>query len=205
MAKRRVSLSPSQRRSVYEMHLAGEPVRDIMAAFDISQTTAYKILQEERGEADMARSESVVAGNKKYGRLVYTGGDTYKGTCLVGNGARSREFKASNATAAKEQWAQWCQELRDSESAFLANCEPRPKEAEQPEQPEEVKQPEQPEQTKEAPSNRVYLLWVNGEKPMFYGVYQSMTDAFGEMDRLNEVAKFLGSASTFEVEEVEQR
>lgn len=199
MAKRRVSLSPSQRRSVYEMHLAGEPVRDIMAAFDISQTTAYKILQEERGEADMARSESVVAGNKKYGRLVYTGGDTYKGTCLVGNGARSREFKAQNATAAKEQWAQWCQELRDSESAFLANCEPRPKEAEQPEQPKEAEQPE------EAPSSRVYLLWVNGEKPMFYGVYQSMTEAFGEMDRLNEVAKFLGSASTFEVEEVEQR
>lgn len=199
MAKRRVSLSPSQRRSVYEMHLAGEPVRDIMAAFDISQTTAYKILQEERGEADMARSESVVAGNKKYGRLVYTGGDTYKGTCLVGNGARSREFKAQNATAAKEQWAQWCQELRDSESAFLANCEPRPKEAEQPEQPKEAEQPE------EAPTNRVYLLWVNGEKPMFYGVYQSMTEAFGEMDRLNEVAKFLGSASTFEVEEVEQR
>lgn len=199
MAKRRVSLSPSQRRSVYEMHLAGEPVRDITAAFDISQTTAYKILQDERGEADMARSESVVAGNKKYGRLVYTGGDTYKGTCLVGNGARSREFNASNATDAKEQWAQWCQELRDSESAFLANCEPRPKEAEQPEQPEEV------EQAEEAPSNRVYLLWVNGEKPMFYGVYQSMTDAFGEMDRLNEVARFLGSASTFEVEEVEQR
>lgn len=197
--KRRVSLSPSQRRSVYEMHLAGEPVRDIMAAFDISQTTAYKILQEERGEADMARSESVVAGNKKYGRLVYTGGDTYKGTCLVGNGARSREFKASNSTAAKEQWAQWCQELRDSESAFLANCEPRPKEVEQPEQPKEDEQPE------EAPTSRVYLLWVNGEKPMFYGVYQSMTDAFGEMDRLNEVAKFLGSASTFEVEEVEQR
>lgn len=199
MAKRRVSLSPSQRRSVYEMHLAGEPVRDIMAAFDISQTTAYKILQEERGEADMARSESVVAGNKKYGRLVYTGGDTYKGTCLVGNGARSREFKASNATVAKEQWAQWCQELRDSESAFLANCEPRPKEVEQPEQPEK------PEESKEAPSNRMYLLWVNGEKPMFYGVYQSMTEAFGEMDRLNEVARFLGSASTFEVEEVEQR
>lgn len=202
MAKRRVSLSPSQRRAVYEMHLAGEPVRDIMAAFDISQTTAYKILQEERGEADVARSESVVAGNKKYGRLVYTGGDTYKGTCLVGNGARSREFKASNSTAAKEQWAQWCQELRDSESTFLANCEPRPKEVEQPEQPE---QPEQVEQPEEAPSSRLYLLWVNGEKPMFYGVYQSMTEAFGEMDRLNEVAKFLGSASTFEVEEVEQR
>ena len=123
MAKPRVILSDSQRRSVYEMHLAGESTRDIMAAFDISEPTVYRILKKE--QENVAAQELVIAGNKKDGRLISIGRGKYDGTCLVGTRAKSREFKAPNAIAAKAEWERWCAELRESEAAFLKNCEPR--------------------------------------------------------------------------------
>lgn len=202
MAKARVALSPSQRRSVYEMRLAGESVEDVMAAYGVSRSTVYKVVKEEREGSGMARGEMVIAGNKRHGRLVSTGGDTYKGTCLVGNGAKSREFRAPNAVAAKEEWAAWCEQLRADEAAFLANCAPRPKAQEPPEEivAEEVAEGEA---VAEAERGAAYLLWAGGDgAPRFYGLYQSLDGALAEMDKLNEVAAFLGSASTFEVEEV---
>lgn len=51
----------------------------------------------------------------------------------------------------------------------------------------------------------VYVLWAKSESPRLYGVYRTMEDALKEVDRLNEVAAFLGSEGAFEVEEVQWR
>ena len=48
----------------------------------------------------------------------------------------------------------------------------------------------------------VYVLWAKSAEPRFYGAYRHMGDALGEMDRLNDVAAFLCSESSFEVNEV---
>lgn len=51
----------------------------------------------------------------------------------------------------------------------------------------------------------VYVLWARSDSPKLYGVYCSMESALAEVDRLNDVAKFLGQESVFEVEEVAWR
>lgn len=48
----------------------------------------------------------------------------------------------------------------------------------------------------------VYVLWAKSDTPKIYGVYRTMEAALKEVDRLNEVAAFLGSEGAFEVEEV---
>lgn len=48
----------------------------------------------------------------------------------------------------------------------------------------------------------VYVLWAKSDAPKIYGVYRTMEAALAEVDRLNEVAAFLGSEGAFEVEEV---
>jgi hypothetical protein len=48
----------------------------------------------------------------------------------------------------------------------------------------------------------VYLLWARTDKPKCYGVYQSMDVALKELDKLNELSKFLDRDDAFEVEEV---
>lgn len=51
----------------------------------------------------------------------------------------------------------------------------------------------------------IYVLWAKSESPRFFGVYERMDDALGKVDELNEVASFLGTAGTFEIEEVAWR
>ena len=51
-------------------------------------------------------------------------------------------------------------------------------------------------------SKPVYVLWAKSDEPRIYGAYHTMEDALKEVDRLNEVASFLGSNGAFEVEEV---
>lgn len=48
----------------------------------------------------------------------------------------------------------------------------------------------------------VYLIWAKGEEPKCYGVYCTIEAALKELDKMNEVASFLGSENAFEVEEV---
>lgn len=47
-----------------------------------------------------------------------------------------------------------------------------------------------------------YVLWAKTDAPKLYGLYGTMEAALAEVDRLNEVAAFLGGGSVFEVEEV---
>ena len=51
----------------------------------------------------------------------------------------------------------------------------------------------------------VYVLWAKGETPKVYGTFWSMESALKEVDKLNDVAAFLGSTDAFEVEEVQWR
>lgn len=48
----------------------------------------------------------------------------------------------------------------------------------------------------------VYVIWAKADTPRLYGVYQHMEAALKELDKLNDVAAFLGSDDAFEVEEV---
>ena len=57
--------------------------------------------------------------------------------------------------------------------------------------------------TPSAPKDKpAYVLWAKTDTPRMYGVYQHMSGALGDMDRLNDVAAFLGNGDVFEVEEV---
>lgn len=51
-------------------------------------------------------------------------------------------------------------------------------------------------------SEPAYLIWAKKPEPRCYGLYLTMEAALAEVDRLNEVAKFLGGDGAFEVEEV---
>lgn len=50
--------------------------------------------------------------------------------------------------------------------------------------------------------NPAYLIWAKGAEPRCYGLYLTMESALAEVDKLNEVASFLGTSGAFEVEEV---
>lgn len=54
-------------------------------------------------------------------------------------------------------------------------------------------------------SEPAYLIWAKRPAPRCYGLFRTMEDALSELDRLNEVAVFLGGESVFEVEEVAWR
>lgn len=51
-------------------------------------------------------------------------------------------------------------------------------------------------------SEPAYLIWAKSPEPRCYGLYLTMESALAEVDKLNDVAKFLGSSGAFEVEEV---
>lgn len=51
-------------------------------------------------------------------------------------------------------------------------------------------------------SEPAYLIWAKRPEPKVYRLYLTMEDALAEVDRLNDVAAFLGQDSAFEVEEV---
>lgn len=51
-------------------------------------------------------------------------------------------------------------------------------------------------------SEPAYLIWAKRPEPRCYGLYLTMEDALREVDKLNDVAKFLGNDGAFEVEEV---
>ena len=51
-------------------------------------------------------------------------------------------------------------------------------------------------------SEPAYLIWAKAPEPRCYGLYLTMDAALTEVDKLNAVAKFLGSENAFVVEEV---
>lgn len=53
--------------------------------------------------------------------------------------------------------------------------------------------------------NPIYVIWAKSENPRMYGAYLTMDEAIKEVDKMNEVASFLGSDDAFEVEEVQWR
>lgn len=54
-------------------------------------------------------------------------------------------------------------------------------------------------------SGPAYLIWAKAPEPRCYGLYLTMDAALSEIDKLNEVAAFLGGGGAFEVEEVAWR
>lgn len=219
--KPRVALSDTQKHSVYQMHLSGESARDIAAAYDISKSSVYRIIESERehGSEDMARREMVIAGDKSNGRLVSCSGSrgVYKGTCMVNGKMRTRDFKCASGRAAEREWSDWCMELRESEKSFLEACEPRVDEQDVIEEPVAVEEPvteyeedvvidvseeSEPVDVVMNPTEQVaYVVWCKLPEPKIYGLYGDMDSALADVERLNEVSMFLGNENAFEVDE----
>jgi len=65
---------------------------------------------------------------------------------------------------------------------------------------QEVKPPVAPVVTYD--DKPVYVLWAKTEVPKMYGAYKTMDAALKALDKLNEVARFLGNGEVFDVEEV---
>lgn len=220
-------LSKEQRERIYDLHTMGVNHADIAEQFGISTGTVSKCVSTQRklsqGKRVTKVAEVVVAGDKKNGRLVSIGTNQYEGTCLIKGKMKRRTFTAINARSAETQWDKWCKTLRDEED-FIKMVERTPgHEADEHDvvpEPETVtsanveKTPlvidmsEQPcpeavtvgiTGAKEA---LAYLIWAKRPEPRCYGLYHTMETALGEIDRLNEVASFLGSEGAFEVEEV---
>lgn len=159
----------------------------------------------------------------------------FEGTCIVGGKSKKRTFTAVNAKNAQQQWEKWCQTLRDEqefmdmverkpekpEVACGAPLDPieeiLPMPQAEPPTDEEVyeAQAEIDAQTEKAleatgvpladTSEPAYLIWAKAPEPRCYGLYLTMDAALSEIDKLNEVAAFLGGGGAFEVEEVAWR
>lgn len=178
-------------------------------------------------------SEVVVGGDKRNGRLVSLGKERFEGTCLVGGKMKKRTFTASNGRSANQQWEKWCQTLRD-EQEFMDMVERKPEKPEvacdapldpieeirtvtTDSEPMVIDMSESPVPdvvttgilSAGAPtinaSDPAYLIWAKAPEPRSYGLYLTLDAALAEVDRLNDVAKFLGQESAFEVEEVAWR
>ena len=224
--KSRVTLSETQKHSVYQMHLSGESAKDIAAAYDVSEASVYRIIKSEREHWSdgMAQREMVIAGDRSNGRLVSGSGGrgVYKGTCMVNGRMRTRDFKCANARIAKQEWSDWCISLRESEKSFLEACEPRGVEKSVVETMsfDEVKADESAEYVEDVvvdaapepisvvmrPTPSVaYVVWCKTSEPRIYGLYDDMDSALADVERLNEVSAFLGNGSPFEVDECQWR
>lgn len=53
--------------------------------------------------------------------------------------------------------------------------------------------------------NPIYVIWSKCDEPKIYGAYLTMDEALKEVDKLNDVAAFLGNKDAFEAEEVPWR
>lgn len=53
--------------------------------------------------------------------------------------------------------------------------------------------------------NPIYIIWSKCGEPKIYGAYLTMDEALKEVDKLNDVAAFLGNKDAFEAEEVPWR
>lgn len=192
-----------------------------------------KQLRDGKGE-DMAGGIQIVAGDKAHGRLMtLSDRNRFEGTCIVGGKSKKRTFTAVNAKNAQQQWEKWCQTLRDEQEFMdmVERKEPKPvcgapldpieevlpmPQAEMPTD-EEVCEAQaeidaQTERVLEATgvpladtSEPAYLIWAKAPEPRCYGLYLTMDAALSEIDKLNEVAAFLGGGGVFEVEEVAWR
>jgi len=159
----------------------------------------------------------------------------FEGTCIVGGKSKKRTFTAVNAKNAQQQWEKWCQTLRDEQEFMdMVERKPEKPEVvcgapldpieeilpmTQAEMPTDEgvceAQAEIDSQTEKAleatgvpladTSEPAYLIWAKAPEPRCYGLYLTMDAALSEIDKLNEVAAFLGGGGVFEVEEVAWR
>ena len=203
-------LTDDERREICEARALGESREEIARAYGISASSVTAIVRRYRQkESSMAHRECIVAGNKKNGRLVSTADPhRYEGTCVVAGKAHSRTFTAANAAAATELWSAWCDELR-KQQVVVPKQEPQPKAVEPETARVETPMPESSKTEHQSDAanmgDRAYVIWTSGEKPKLFAAYLNMETALGEVDRLNEIASFLGNGNVFEVEELALR
>ena len=159
----------------------------------------------------------------------------FEGTHLTRDGEMHRmKFTANNSTIARQKWRKWCEDL-DAELEFMDMVERKEPEKPETvcgaqldpieeirtvatdNEPMVIDMSESPVPdvvttgilSAGAPTINVsepaYLIWAKAPEPRCYGLYLTMDAALSEIDKLNEVAAFLGGSGVFEVEEVAWR
>lgn len=205
-------LTDEERKEIYEARMLGETRAEIARAYGISADSVTQIVRRYKEKENIvAHRETIVAGNKKTGRLVSLGDvRRYDGTCVVAGKAHSKSFTADSIAEATEMWRSWCDELRGSKAeAPKPTPQPTPKPVSKPAPKPAVQKPvkEEPKvnETSQKQGTSVYVIWTKGEQPRLFGAYISMEAALAEVDRLNDVASFLVSERVFDVEELALR
>ena len=195
------SLTDEERREIYEARMLGESREEIARAYGIATASVTAIVRRYKEKENIvAHRETIVAGNKKTGRLVSLGDfRRYDGTCVVAGKAHSKSFTADSIAEATEMWRNWCDELRGSKAEAP---KPTPQPAPKPAVQKPVKEEPKVNETIQKQGNSVYVIWTKGEQPRLFGAYISMEAALAEVDRLNDVASFLVSERVFDVEEL---
>lgn len=202
-----IAVPERDRELIYTRFCLGERQADIAEDFNVSVATVSNIVRQQRKakEEKMAWHSEIVAGNKRTGRLVSTTDPKrYEGTCVINGRAKSKSFAGVNAREATELWEKWCSDLRDEQSFFDMVERKKPEEplavcGAPSDQVEEIR-PIKKVVTKEH-DGTVYLVWAKEPKVKCYGLFRTVESALTEVDRLNEVAAFLGIGWTFDVEE----
>lgn len=201
-------LSEELRRAICYAYASGERRAEIASRYGLAANTVSRVINEQKEAGSMSAREKIVAGDKANGRLV-SGNDPrrYEGTCIVGGKCHTKTFIADNARKATEMWETWCAELGwEQEQEQEPEIEIRPwrdvaEERQRRIEELEKRVAELEAATTEPTDKPVYVLWAKTDTPKLYGVYQHMSGALDEVDKLNEVAAFLGAEGAFEVEE----
>lgn len=230
---RKRKLNHEQELELFEMVRKGFSNKDIAKKFGIAQDTVgayYRRTLRERGrEQDRGASRERLVAHRKLGQqLTFSVDEGYVGKTMIGGVEETCTFKAGDDMEAISKFDKWCADMR-AEQEFMGMVE-RKGEPQLIEEAVTVSTDNEPvsmsARDQESPlpvvpvtagiisatpsgipladtSEPAYLIWAKRPEPKCYGLFLTMDAALAEVDRLNEVAKFLGSDGAFEVEEVE--
>ena len=195
----------------------------------------YRRTLRERGrEQERSKSRSRIVAQRRVGQeLTFDVEGGYVGRTTVCGVEETRTFMAKDDTDAIGKFDKWLANMEE-ERAFMDMVERRgddadraaevhpvaevgPADTDSSDQVVEVP-PVEPDSERAASESipivpmgiadtaePAYLIWARSPEPRCYGLYLTMESALREVDRLNDVAAFLGTNGAFEVEEVAWR
>lgn len=211
---RKRKLNHEQELELFEMVRKGFGNKDIAKKFGITPDTVgvyYRRTLAERTK-ECKSGTRVVAQRKKDQTLTFSVEGGYVGRTTVGGVEDTQTFDAANDVDATCKFDKWIEDM-DAEQEFMDMVERKPvievrpwrEVAEERQQRiDELEARVAELESKQAvdTSKPIYMLWAKGDVPKCYGAFLSVDSALSELDKLNELAKFLDKGDAFEVEEV---
>lgn len=120
---RRPNVTAEERRKMYDLWCSGAwTMADIARQYGCAESTVHRQINAQREEQGMSK-QTVIAGDKRNGRLSSMGEGRYEGTHLMADGSMERwKFSARSPHEAMQKWARWAGNL-DDQQAFLDRIE----------------------------------------------------------------------------------